>query len=118
MLKWLALTQKEQIEEIAALSHQKPCIIYKHSTRCAVSSIAKRRLESDWTFVEAEIAIFYLDVIQYRDVSKQVAEHFSVYHESPQLLLIQEGECTYEASHLEISVDEFRKSFQVIPESD
>lgn len=118
MLKWLSLTQTEQIAEIAALSHQKPCIIYKHSTRCSVSSIAKRRLESDWTFVEAEIAIFYLDVIQNRSLSKEIAEYFSVYHESPQLLLIQEGECTYEASHLEISMDEFRKNFQIISEND
>ncbi|MDX1943153.1 MAG: bacillithiol system redox-active protein YtxJ [Saprospiraceae bacterium] len=111
MLKWLELTQNEQIAEIAALSHQKPCTIYKHSTRCALSSIAKRRLESGWFFEQEDLPIFYLDVIEHRALSKQVAEFFSVYHESPQLLLIRQGECTYEASHLEISLDEFKKNF-------
>jgi bacillithiol system protein YtxJ len=64
------------------------------------------RLEDDWHFEENELKAWYLDLIAFRDVSNHLAQHFSVYHESPQVLLIQNGECVYDASHLDISVEE------------
>ncbi len=47
---------------------------------------------------------YYLDILRYRPVSNRIAEDFSVYHESPQILLIKNGECTYDESHNGISM--------------
>jgi bacillithiol system protein YtxJ len=73
--------------------------------------MAKLRLENSWNFDADEIQTYYLDLIQYRSISNTIAERFDVFHESPQILLIRNGECTYDASHLDISVAELRECF-------
>jgi bacillithiol system protein YtxJ len=45
-------------------------------------------------------------LIAYRPLSNAIAEIFGVHHESPQVLLIQDGECVYDASHYDISFDD------------
>lgn len=109
-MDWIALDKIEQLDEIQRLSHEKPCLIFKHSTRCNISSIAQYRLNDDWDFSADEIVPFYLDLIQFRPISAEIAERFQVHHESPQVLLIQAGECTYDASHLDISVAELHEA--------
>lgn len=71
--------------------------------------MAKYRLESDWDFLENELEPYYLDLIAHRNVSNELAERFSVHHESPQILLIKNGECILDASHLDISIEEIRE---------
>ena len=86
-------------------------LIFKHSTRCSISTMAKYRLEDDWNFEGKKLEPYYLDLINYRDLSKEVAEKFDVHHESPQVLLIKNGECTYDASHLDITVSELHEIY-------
>ncbi len=71
--------------------------------------MAKLRLEQKWDFSDTEMVAYYLDLIEYRSVSNAISEAYSVHHESPQVLLIEQGECTYDASHLDISVDELHE---------
>ncbi|MEM1319756.1 MAG: bacillithiol system redox-active protein YtxJ [Bacteroidota bacterium] len=112
MINWIPLTAAHQVEEIRSRSATVPCAIFKHSTRCSISSMAKYRLEESWDFRENELEMYYLDLIAHRDISTLIAETFSVYHESPQLILIRDGESTYDASHLDITVDELRECFE------
>ena len=72
--------------------------------------MAKNRLEKNWDFKTDEVEPYYLDLISYRSLSNAVTETFDVFHESPQLLLIKDGECIYDASHLDISVSELKSS--------
>lgn len=109
-IAWTPLTTEEAVKEIQERSHDVPCLIFKHSTRCNISTIAKYRLEDDWRFPQDTVASYFLDLLRYRPVSNQVAEAFDVYHESPQVLLIVKGECVYEASHLDISVEELEEA--------
>ena len=111
MINWTPLERLEQIQEIETRSHSKPCVIFKHSTRCSISSMAKFRLEDHWDFRQEEVEVYFLDLIRYRTISNAIAEKFAVYHESPQLLLLRNGAVTYDASHLDISVEELRESF-------
>ncbi|MFN7326960.1 MAG: bacillithiol system redox-active protein YtxJ [Chitinophagales bacterium] len=108
-MNWIPLTKEEQIAELVERSKQVPCLVFKHSTRCSISSIAKHRLEDDWSFTPEEIVPYYLDLISYRPLSSKIAEDFQVHHESPQVLLIVDGECIYDASHLDISVAELKE---------
>lgn len=110
-MNWIPLTSVSQINQIIERSKEVPCAIFKHSTRCSISAMAKYRLEDDWKFPKEQIEPYFLDLIAYRDVSNAVAERFSVWHESPQILLIRDGECTYDASHLDITVDELSEEF-------
>ncbi|MCR9289735.1 MAG: bacillithiol system redox-active protein YtxJ [Bacteroidetes bacterium] len=112
-MNWIPLTSISQIDEIIQRSKEVPCAIFKHSTRCSISSMAKYRLEDDWNFPTTQVEPYFLDLIAHRDISAAIADKFSVWHESPQLLLIREGECTYDASHLDITVDELSEEFVV-----
>ena len=103
-MNWIPLTQLEQLSSIKELSATKPQIIFKHSTRCSISSMALTRLERATEIPTADF--YYLDLIAYRTVSNAIAEEFNVYHESPQVLLIKNGECIYDESHSGISMDE------------
>lgn len=96
-MNWIPLTDEHQIDQIRQQSNTQPVVIFKHSTRCSISSMAKSRLERDTA--PAGTPFYYLDLIQYRAVSGRVAEDFSVHHESPQILIIKNGECTYDESH-------------------
>lgn len=105
-INWLPLEDSSLIEDIKSHSADTPCIIFKHSTRCSISSLVQNRLESKWKFDEGTLLPYFLDLISYRHLSDEVAETFDVRHESPQLILLQNGRCTYHASHLDISVPE------------
>lgn len=115
MLKWMDLDSREAVDSLAALSRDIPCIILKHSSSCNLSAIARYRLETDWDFEPTAMQAFLVSVQEQRDVSRYISEKFQVFHESPQLLLIRDGECTYEASQLEINVDDLRECYQEKP---
>ncbi len=103
-MNWTALDSVNQLDEIK----QQPgySIIFKHSTRCSISMMAKRRFELDWEQLPENLPLYFLDLIKHRDISNKIAEDFQVHHESPQLLLIKNGECILDQSHGGISVEE------------
>ncbi|MDX5437915.1 MAG: bacillithiol system redox-active protein YtxJ [Pontibacter sp.] len=109
-MNWHPLTSVEQLDEVLEESKNTPVVIFKHSTACSISSTAKSRLERQWAGAGLDhVKPYYLDLLSYRPVSNQVAEQLDVTHQSPQLLLVQNGQCTYDASHLGISVDALKK---------
>ena len=114
-MQWHPLTDNAQLAAIQQRSFEVPCLIFKHSTSCNISAIAKYRLDDDWAFEASQIEPYYLDLLQYRAISNEIAERFQVYHESPQVLLIVDGECVYDASHLDISVAELSEQLVAIP---
>ena len=103
-MSWKEISEEKDIDTIVSSSQSKPQLIFKHSTRCSISSVVKNRLEKD--LVNDKIDFHYLDLIRYRNISNLVAERFNVYHESPQVLLIKNGDCVYDESHYSIQTDE------------
>ena len=105
-MDWINLEDYSQIEQ--ALEDSKPLLIFKHSTRCSISSMAKNRFERNFDL--DDIKVFYLDLIKYRSISNQLASDFNVPHESPQVMYINEGRCFYHASHGGIDVNDLKAS--------
>ena len=103
-MKWNDLTEESQLGSIKEKSKQRTQVIFKHSTRCGISSVAKSRLEK-WHPSE-DFDFYFLDLIKHRSISNKIAEEFQVYHQSPQVLVIRNGECVYDESHLGISLQE------------
>jgi len=102
MIQWKNLDSEDQLESIIEESYGSPQIIFKHSTRCFISSMAKRSLESDWSI---NLHPYYLDLIKYRAISNAIANKLDVVHQSPQLLLLHEGKAVYHPSHQDIKFD-------------
>ena len=103
-MNWINLTNPQQLNEIREKSAEVPQVIFKHSTRCSISSMAKSRLEREKQ--PQGVDFYYLDLIAYRDLSAKVAEDFDVWHESPQVLVIKNGKCIYDESHSGIRMDD------------
>ena len=103
-MQWKYITDAAQIDEIK--NQPGYSLIFKHSTRCSVSMMAKKRFEMDWEAIPADTNLYFLDLIAYRPISAQVAETFQVAHESPQILLVKDGDCILDASHSDISAEE------------
>jgi bacillithiol system protein YtxJ len=103
-MNWIPLQNEEQIDEIVSKSSQKPQVIFKHSTRCSISSMAKNRLDNK--NAPEGMDFYYLDLIQYRKLSNKIAADFHVTHQSPQVLIIDHGKCIYDESHSGITMDD------------
>jgi bacillithiol system protein YtxJ len=103
-MNWLSLESIEQIDTIINKSFEQPQIIFKHSTRCSISSVVKNRLDKNQNPDKTDF--YYLDLISHRNISNQIAETFNVPHESPQILLIKNGECIFDESHSSIYMEE------------
>ncbi|MEP7165894.1 MAG: bacillithiol system redox-active protein YtxJ [Ferruginibacter sp.] len=106
-MNWIPLTQEHQLEDIRKISSQQAQLIFKHSTRCSISSMAKNRLEKG--NIPGNVQFHFLDLIKYRGISNKIEEDFGVNHESPQVLLIRNGECIYDESHNGISMIEIEE---------
>lgn len=98
-LPWIRLQDLVQLENIIEKSKTKPQLVFKHSTRCGISSRVKRQFENHYPLTSNEVDLYYLDLLAYRTLSNAIAEHFKVPHESPQLLVIKDGVVVAHASH-------------------
>ncbi len=104
-LNWKPLETLSELTTIEKDSHQKPVLIFKHSTRCSISRMALKQFEADYNIDSSKIDAYFLDLLNFRSVSNEIANKFLVEHQSPQLLLIKEGKCIYHASHSDIDAE-------------
>jgi bacillithiol system protein YtxJ len=103
-MQWTLLSDPAQLDALDAASHEGPVLIFKHSTRCNISSASLHRLESRWTAEDdARHATYHLDLLRHRSLSNAVADRYGVEHASPQVLVIHKGRCIHSSTHFGIS---------------
>lgn len=103
-MQWNNISDESQINSLIEDSFKSPQVIFKHSTRCSISVMVKSRLEHAGQ--APKVVFHYLDLLNYRSISNFIAEKFAVQHQSPQVLLIKNGECVYDESHNAITMAE------------
>jgi bacillithiol system protein YtxJ len=103
-MNWHPINSIDQLEHIKSASYITPQVIFKHSTTCSISRMALDRFERAAT--PEKVDFHYLDLLNYRAISTEIAHFFQVHHESPQVILIKNGECIYDESHYGIMMDE------------
>lgn len=101
-MAWIPLESAEQLADLVTLSHQKPILFFKHSTRCSISTAAWGRMERGEAKLPPNTTFVYLDLIRFRVLSNALAQTFNVAHESPQVLLVHQARCIYHANHFDI----------------
>lgn len=102
---WKNLRSIEDLNKAQQDSHIKTVVLFKHSTRCSISRFVLKNFENTVTIPEEEMDFYFLDLIEYRSVSNEIAERFNVIHQSPQLIIIKKGEAVYDASHESIEAE-------------
>ncbi|WP_299130338.1 bacillithiol system redox-active protein YtxJ [uncultured Winogradskyella sp.] len=98
VLPWIPLNTVEQLKTVEEKSKTKTQFIFKHSTRCGISRMVMNQFVSAYD-IEANADLYYLDLLNYRDVSNETGYKFQVMHQSPQLLVIKNGVAVAHASH-------------------
>lgn len=113
-LNWKRLTKLEQLSELIKESHRIPVVLFKHSVSCGLSTMVKYQLEEEWNFKAKELSFYYLDLLNYRDVSNKIAEEFDIIHQSPQLIVLHKGQAMANTSHYAIGVGWLQEQLQNI----
>ena len=111
---WSNLTEENQIAEIIALSNSIPVYIFKHSTTCGISAQAKENLEISFKNTDKPFLLYYLDLLKYRSISNEVASKLNVHHQSPQLILVHNGEVAFTTSHYKIKTNILEDSLSLL----
>lgn len=96
---WKELESINQLDELDKASATKTAVIFKHSTTCGISLHAKDKLESKWDLDEKQLDFYYLDLLNFRSISNEIASRYNVIHQSPQILVIRNGKSVYDISH-------------------
>ena len=102
-LSWTPLISLEEINTIKEISINQSILIFKHSTRCGISRMVIKQFESLFNEENKHLKVYYLDLLNFREVSSKLSEVFQVIHQSPQLLVIKNGISVYNESHYEIT---------------
>ena len=104
-MDWKTITTLQDLDKALEFSFNKPVLLFKHSTRCSISATALNRLERGWgSEASTTLQAYFLDLITHRDVSNAIADKLGITHESPQALVVVDGQCVFDASHLGIAV--------------
>ncbi|MCB9196627.1 MAG: bacillithiol system redox-active protein YtxJ [Flavobacteriales bacterium] len=98
-IEWKKATSIEDVDLYNDLSFKTTVVFFKHSTRCSISSMAKSRFERTWEYSTEEIVPVYVDLLEYRNVSNDLARRYGIDHQSPQILVIRNGKCVHSTTH-------------------
>ena len=111
-LPWIALESLDQLNQVVKTTHEKPVLLFKHSTRCGVSSMALNSFENLWSASDTLCDLYYLDLLKHRGVSNEIAIITGVQHQSPQVIVLKGDEIIYDASHSSIDVRKIESSLK------
>jgi len=101
---WINLINQSSLDALINISFVNKVLLFKHSTRCSISSLVKSRIESVGDNRKIKNC-YYLDLLAFRQLSNKISSYFNINHESPQLLIIDKGKCIAHFSHLDITWD-------------
>lgn len=102
-INWIPLTSLDQLETIKETSKTEAILIFKHSTRCGISSMVIKQFENLFQEEHQRLKVYYLDLLNYRDISDELGYTFQVMHQSPQLLVVRNEVSVHNASHYDIT---------------
>jgi bacillithiol system protein YtxJ len=98
VLPWINLADVKELEVIAEKSKTKTQLLFKHSTRCGISRMVLKQFEAQYN-LDLNADLYYIDLLNVRDVSNEIGYKFQVMHQSPQLVVVKNGVAVAHASH-------------------
>lgn len=108
-MNWIALNEESQLIKLISNSSNKPSLIFKHSTRCGISRMALKSFEKEYSIDQSEVDIYFLDLLNYRDLSNEIADRLKIQHQSPQVLVLKNETVVYSDSHYSINANTIKE---------
>lgn len=107
---WHKIESENDLNAAIENSNIKNVVIFKHSTRCIISKTVLKNFENEAENSNTEnLDFYYLDLLNYRNISNEIAEQFNITHQSPQVILIKNEKAVYNASHDGISLETIKQ---------
>ena len=79
-------------------------VLYKHSPICPTSGIAYEEISS-LRRLHGDVPVYLVDVVQFRPLSRQIAERVGVVHASPQAIILRSGVPAWHGSHFDLRAE-------------
>jgi bacillithiol system protein YtxJ len=96
---FVKVTDTKEFQELADRSKDQPVVIFKHSLTCPISAAAYEQMAE----LAGEVAL--VEVQNARELSAEIENRLKINHESPQVLVLRNGQVVWEASHFKITAD-------------
>lgn len=104
---WKTIKSEEDLEKAIKESYENRVAIFKHSTSCFISKTVLKNFEKEIeNSDEQNLDFYFLDLLAFRPISNKIAEDFGIRHESPQLIVFENGKPINNASHQDISLSQ------------
>jgi bacillithiol system protein YtxJ len=97
------LLQIEELEHLLTASGDRPLLLFKHSYTCGISAEALDELISHLSRKKQDANYAIVTVQTHRTISNAISKRLGVRHETPQALLIREGQVVWSASHFRVT---------------
>ena len=107
----LAVEDQSTLDELLQLP---TVVLAKHSTRCFISTRAMRQV-TKFADSNPDIPVYQLDIIDHPELSERVSVDLQVPHESPQVIVISNGEAVWNDSHFGITDKAITKGLESTP---
>lgn len=102
---WKKIESQKDLDAAIEKSSQGKVLIFKHSTRCFISKTVLRSFEKQMQESDKNFGYYFLDLLAYRAISNEIESRFDIVHQSPQLIVLENGKAIYNASHQNIDLD-------------
>ncbi len=93
------------LEALVAASSDRPLLLYKHSRSCGTSHEALDELQAHLAEAPRDATYAIVTVQGQRDLSDAITECFQLRHETPQAILVRDGQMVWSASHFRVTAD-------------
>lgn len=113
-MAWIQLISHEQFQEALNQSETKPQLFFKHSTRCIISKMALQEFENSGVLNSTAADFYFLDLLNYRNISNEIAEQLKIVHQSPQAILLSKNQVIYSATHERIDGNKVKQLLDTI----
>lgn len=95
--EFIPLADQQALDELVTLSYSKPVILFKHSMTCPISSNAYEQM----SLINNEVSLVVVQ--RSRDISREIETRTGVTHESPQAIILRNGQAVWNASHWRVT---------------
>ena len=97
------LVHIDELEAAIAESRERPVFLFKHSRTCGISCEALDELHAHVEDASPQATYKLITVQSHRRLSEETAARLGIRHETPQAILLRDGQPVWNASHFRIT---------------
>ncbi|PZM63503.1 bacillithiol system redox-active protein YtxJ [Paenibacillus dendritiformis] len=101
-----SIDTEQALQEWIDSTKEQTAVLFKHSTRCPISARANEEMgKVAEEFEPRGIAMGRILVVEHRDAALACTDKLGIQHESPQVIVMKEGQVVWHDSHHAITFD-------------